>query len=139
MQPNRLHTATPGVDPRFPHHAPVLGAQALLHEPERTLERALIDGPVAMGQDMRADPWPEVGVGAMTAALSGAITGGVAAGSWTGAGIGAAVTVGGWSGWTLLSGWRALGPRAKSVLGVTLAGAALAGLAGVHRRRRGAR
>lgn len=117
----------------------MLGAQALLHEPERTLEQALTDGPVPIGQDIRRDPWPEVGVGAATAALSGALTGGVAAGTWNGAGIGAAVTVGAWSGWTLLNGWRSLGPKAKSVLGLTMAGAALAGLVGVQKRRKGRR
>jgi len=135
MAHNRLHTSTPQVDPSFPHHAPILGAQALLHEPERTLERALTDAPVPVSETMRPDPWPEVSVGVGTALLSGALTGGVAAGSWRGASIGAALSAGAWSGWTLLNGWRALGPKARTVLGVSsfvgVAGAAF----GVYQRR----
>lgn len=135
MAHNRLHTAAPQVDPAFPHHAPVLGAQALLHEPEATLERALTDGPVPVG-GLRPDPWPEIAVGIGTAAFSGAVTGGVAAGSWRGAGIGAALTAGAWSGWTLLNGWRALGPRARTTLGVGALVGATATLFGVLRRRK---
>lgn len=133
-------TGYPRIDMRFPHVAPVLGAQPLIREPERVVESALIDAPVAGPQPgVRPDPWPEVAVGVATAALSGAITGGVAAGSWAGAGIGAGVCSTTWSGWTFLGSYRELGPKAKTVLGVS----ALAGLAAVgfgvwqRNRRRG--
>lgn len=121
MAHTRLHTGFPSVDARFPQMAPILGAQPLLHEPERDLEAALADREAPRSGEVRADPWPEVAVGVGTAALSGGLTGGIAAGTWPGAAIGAGVTVAGWSAFTLFGSWAVLGPKAKAVLGSALA------------------
>jgi hypothetical protein len=133
-----LHTSYPRVDMRFPHFAPALGALPLLNEPERTLEQALADAESANAPSsaIRPDPWPEVMVGSFTAAVSGAITGGVAAGSWAGAGIGAGLCSSAWSGFTLFSSYRDLGPRAKTVLGVSAGVGLVAVAAGLWARHR---
>ena len=116
-----MHTGYPKVDARFPHFAPMLGSLPLINEPERTLEQALADAesPHAPSLSIRPDPWPEVAVGLATAAVSGAVTGGVAAGSWGGAGIGAGLCSSAWSGFTLFSSYRELGPKSRAVLGVS--------------------
>ena len=136
---NSFYTPLPRTDPRFPHFAPMLGAQPLLHEPERTLEQALADAAPQGAPSMmvRPDPWPEVTVGVGTAAISGAITGGVAAGSWNGAGIGAGLCMTGWSAFTLVGSYNELGSKAKTVLGVSsVAGLAAVGLGLWLRSRR---
>lgn len=134
---DRLHTSYPGVDPRFPHFASVLGAQPLINQPERTVEEALSDAPVERPSgEVRTDPWPEVSVGVGTAALSGALIGGVAAGSWTGAGIGAGANTGAWSAFTLFNAWRHLGPRARAVLTTSLVLGASSAVLGVWLRNR---
>lgn len=136
MAQANLHTAYPSVDARLPHFAPIFGAQPLVAEPERVLEQALTDAPTPIATSVRADPWPEVGVGITMAAVSGAVTGGVAAGGWNGAGIGAGVNVAAWSLFTLLNGWRALGARSRTVLGSSLVvGAAAVGVGFWMRRR----
>lgn len=136
-----MNTSYPRVDQRFPHFAPLLGAQPLIHEPERTLEQALADAePRPASQLLRQDPWPEVAVGVATAAFSGGVTGGVAAGSWLGASIGAGLCSMAWSGLTLLSSYNELGPKAKAVLGVSTAvglGTVALGLWTRSRRRAG--
>lgn len=137
-----FYTGLPRSDARFPYWAPVLGAQPLIHEPERTLEQALADAPAqgVPSQIVRPDPWPEVAVGVATAAVGGAITGGIAAGSWNGAGIGAGLCTAGWSGFTLIGSYRDLGRVSRTVLGL----ASVAGLSSValgvwlrSRRKRG--
>lgn len=139
MVHTRLHTGTPQVDPRFPHFAPIMGAQPLINEPEQTLEQALADAPVRVTQQLRPDPWPEVAVGVGTAAFSGAVTGGIAAGSWVGAGIGAGLTASAWSGFTFLQGWRAMGSRARGVLASAFVVGAVGAIGGVWWRQRGRR
>lgn len=137
-----LRTAYPRQDMRFPHFAPMLGAQPLLHEPERTLETALADAEPGAppASTIRPDPWPEVMVGSLTAAFSGGITGGVAASSWLGASIGAGLCASAWSGFTLFSSYRELGPKAKTVLGVSAGLGAVMVAAGLWvRHRRSAR
>lgn len=138
---DRLHTNFPRVDSRFPHYAPALGAQPLIHQPERGLESALgdMEPTTPAANTVRADPWPEVTVGVATALASGAVTGGVAAGSWLGASIGGGLSAALWSGWTLFGSWRELGPNARSVLGgaVTLGLGTMA--VGVWMRKRGGR
>src|SRR4030042_740180 len=94
MARTRLQTGYPKIDARFPHLAPILGAQPLVHE--RSLESALSDQETPRSNAVREDPWPEVAVGVGTAALAGGLTGGLAAGSWTGAGIGAGANVAAW-------------------------------------------
>ena len=136
-----MHTAYPRVDQRFPHFAPMLGSMPLINEPERTLEQALADAePAPSSNTLRPAPWPEVAVGVATAAVSGGITGGVAAGTWLGAGIGAGLCSTAWSGLTLLSSYRELGPKAKIVLGMSAAvglGTVALGLWSRSRRRTG--
>lgn len=121
----------PQVDPRIPHHAPMLGATPLPAVPQ--------GGEVdASGTTSGfADPLPEVLLGLATSGLSGALTGGVAAGSWRGAGIGAAATATVWSVLTLLGSWRhtGLGSRIALGLAVVLGGATSAGL--ILTRRKG--
>ena len=136
---SRLHTGHPRSDTRFPHFAPVLGAQPLIHEPGRGLESVLADAePEGTPSSIVApDPWPEVSVGVATAALSGGIIGGVAAGHWPGASIGAGVSTAAWSAFTLFGSYRDLGPRARTVLGVAAgAGVLITGLGFWLRRRR---
>lgn len=136
MAHTRLHTGFPRISAGLPHMAPVLGAQPLIHEPERGLEQALTDAEAPRSGDVRPDPWPEVAVGVGTAALSGGLTGGVAAGSWAGAGIGAGVTVAGWSAFTLFGSWRELGPKARAVLGTSLAVGGIGTAVGLYLRSR---
>jgi len=122
----RFYTGHPKVDARFPHFAPVLGAQPLVHEPGRGLESVLGDAEPdgVPSQIVAPDPWPEVSVGVATAALSGGLVGGIAAGHWPGASIGAGLSTAAWSVFTLFGSFHDLGPRARTVLG----GAAVTGV-----------
>lgn len=143
------HTGFPRPPVRMPYFAPAIGAMPLpgagaIVEPQPAQMSATMpipgdpDQPAAITPPMQAaqvEALPEVAVGFATAAISGAVTGVVAAGDARGAAAGAAVTLGLWSGFTALNGWRANGPRTRLLL-VTGALAGLGSAAGLYFTRR---
>lgn len=131
-------TVLPTADRRLPFHAPLVGAMPLPHVPTAgELSGEL--GAVAPAPDP-TEPLAETALGELLAGLSGAATGGIAAGTWAGAATGAALTVGGWSLFSLVSSWHAVGPKTKAVLGISslVAGALTTALV-VRRGKKGVR
>jgi hypothetical protein len=111
-------TALPLADARLPFHAPIVGAMPLPYVPAaRELSGEL--GSVTPNAADPTEPLAETALGELLAAVSGAATGGVAAGTWAGAATGAALTVAGWSLFSLVGSWHAVGPKTKAALGVS--------------------
>ena len=155
---DQSHTGFPRSSARMPYFAPALGAMPLPGAGAVAEARAAVAAQVGTTVEAHIDPMtgapmpalahadamladenealPETGIGFATAAISGAVTGAIAAGDARGAATGAAVTVGLWSGFTAMTGWRDLGPRTRLLLsaGALLGVGSAAGLYFTRRR-----